>query len=60
MKEWTAYNLKTKRHCTILNPELVTLKNGRKALRGVASDDRKTTVVKILGPSALAEWEGQS
>jgi hypothetical protein len=57
MKEWTAYNLKTKQHCTILNPQLVTLKNGRKALRGTASDDAVTTVVKILGPQALAEWE---
>lgn len=57
MKEVTAYNLKTKRHVTILNPELVTLKNGRKALRGTASDDGKTTVIKILSPAAAAEWE---
>jgi hypothetical protein len=57
VNEVTAYNLKTKKHTTMLNPELVTLKNGRKALRGVASDDGKTTVVKMLSADAIAEWE---
>lgn len=57
MKEATAYNLRTKKQVKMMNPELVTLKNGRKALRGIAEDDGKTTVVKILGAKALAEWE---
>jgi hypothetical protein len=57
MKEVTAYNLKTKKQVKMLNPELVTLKNGRKALRGLAGDDGKTTVVKILSAESLAEWE---
>jgi hypothetical protein len=57
MKEVTAYNLKTKKHVAMLNPELVTLKNGRKALRGIAADDGKTTVVKILSEAAVADWE---
>jgi hypothetical protein len=57
MKQVTAYNLKTKKQVKMLNPELVTLKNGRKALRGVAADDGKTTVVKMLSTEAIAEWE---
>jgi len=57
VKEVTAYNLKTKQHTTMLKPELVTLKNGRKALRGVAADDGKTTVVKMLSADAITEWE---
>jgi hypothetical protein len=57
VKEVTAYNLKTKKQVKMLKPELVTLKNGRKALRGVAADDGKTTVVKMLSAEAIAEWE---
>ena len=57
MKEVTAYNLKTKEQVKMVNPEMVTLKNGRKALRGVAGDDGKTTVVKMLSADAIAEWE---
>lgn len=60
VKDFTAFNLKTKRRCKILNPELVTLKNGRKAVRGVASDDQTTTVVRILSPEAAKEWESDS
>jgi hypothetical protein len=44
-----AFNLRTKRTCTIRGPQMVTLKNGRKAIRGVASDDGVTTVIRILG-----------
>lgn len=57
VKQWTAYNMKTRKACAIVDPAVVTLKNGRKAIRGVASDDLVTTVVRILGPEALAEWE---
>jgi hypothetical protein len=60
MKDLTAFNLRTKKRCNILKPELVTLKNGRKAVRGVASDDGATTVVRILSPEAAKEWEMQS
>ena len=56
MTEFKAYNLKTKSACTIVNPELVTLKNGRPAVRGVASDDGVTVVVRILSPKAAAEF----
>lgn len=52
MTEFKAFNLKTRRPCTIVNPELVTLKNGCPAVRGTASDDGVTTVVRILSQQA--------
>jgi hypothetical protein len=56
--EWKAFNLKTKQSCTILNPQIVTLKNGRKAVRGIASDDGATPVVRILSAKAVQELSG--
>jgi hypothetical protein len=49
MNEYSAFNLRTRKQCTILNPEIVTMKNGRKAVQGTASDDGKTKVFRILG-----------
>jgi hypothetical protein len=46
--ELPAYNLRTRQKCTIKEPEIVTMKNGRKAVRGIASDDGKTRVFRIL------------
>jgi hypothetical protein len=53
--EYKAFNLRTRKECTILNPEVVTMKNGRKAVKGVASDDAKTRVFRILGAKEAAE-----
>jgi hypothetical protein len=53
--EYKAFNLRTRKECTILNPEVVTMKNGRKAVKGVASDDGKTRVFRILGAKEAAE-----
>ena len=55
MKEFKAFNLRTRKECTIMNPEIVTMKNGRKAVQGVASDDGKTKVFRILGAKEAAE-----
>lgn len=55
MKEISAFNLRTRKKCTILEPEIVTMKNGRKAVRGLASDDGKTKVFRILGAAEAAE-----
>lgn len=52
MPEIQAFNLRTRTACTITNPELVTLKNGRPAVRGVASDDGVTIVMRILNAKA--------
>jgi hypothetical protein len=55
MNEINAYNLRTRKTCTILNPQLVTLKNGRKAVRGLASDDSKTPVFKMVSEAQAKE-----
>jgi hypothetical protein len=54
-KEFKAFNLRTRRECTILEPVIVTMKNGRKAVQGIASDDGKTKVFRILGAKEAAD-----
>jgi hypothetical protein len=58
-REFTAFNLRTRQECTILNPEIVTMRNGRKAVQGTASDDGKTRVFRILGAKDIAETSAQ-
>jgi hypothetical protein len=53
--EYKAFNLRTRKECVILNPEVITMKNGRKAVQGLASDDGKTKVFRILGAKEAAE-----
>jgi amphi-Trp domain-containing protein len=53
--EFKAFNLSTRQECTILNPEIVTMKNGRKMVQGLASDDRKTKVTRILSAGVAAD-----
>ena len=63
MKELIAYNFKTRNKCEIINPELVTLKNGRKAIKGPAADDRQTKVFTMISDAAAKEFQqapGQS
>ena len=57
MSDIPAYNLRTRQQCKILNPEVVTLKNGRKAIRGLASDDGKTIVMRMMSPAAIEAFE---
>jgi hypothetical protein len=57
MKEVTAYNVRTRKKSTIQNPELVTLKNGKKALKGIAADDGKTVLYRMISESEAKEWE---
>jgi hypothetical protein len=59
--EYKAFNLRTRQECTIKDPEVVTMKNGRMAVRGVASDDGKTPVFRILSATdAKALGAGKS
>jgi amphi-Trp domain-containing protein len=53
--EFKAFNLSTRQECTILNPEIVTMKNGRKMVQGLASDDHKTKVSRILSADVAAD-----
>lgn len=55
----TAYSLKLRKAVEIANPKLVTLKNGRKAVRGVAAEDPSSTVFRILSDKDVAEVEKQ-
>ena len=55
----TAYSLQLRKTVEIANPKLVTLKNGRKAVRGVAAEDPSSTVFRILSDKYVAEVEKQ-
>ena len=51
MEKLTAYCLALRRKCEILEPSVVTLKNGRKAVRGRAKDAPQFTVFRIVSDS---------
>jgi len=55
----TAYSLQLRKTVEIANPKIVTLKNGRKAVRGVAAEDPSSTVFRILSDKDVAEVEKQ-
>ena len=55
MAELTAYSVKLKKTVVIKNPELVTLKNGRKAVRGVAEEDPSSRVFRIVSDEQAEE-----
>lgn len=55
MVELTAYSVKLKKMVAIQEPELVTLKNGRKAVRGVAAEDPSSKVIRIVSDKDAEE-----
>ncbi len=58
MVELKAYSVKLRKMVTIKDPELVTLKNGRKAVRGVASEDPSSKVIRIVSDKQAEEIRG--
>ena len=58
MIELTAYSLKLRKTVAIKNPELVTLKNGRKAVRGVTAEDPSSKVFRIVSDKQAEEIRG--
>ena len=48
-KEWIAYDVKARKKVKMVDPELVTLKNGRKALRG-KSKETGISLFRIISP----------
>ena len=54
----TAYSVKLKKVVEIANPKIVTMKNGRKAVQGVA-EDPSSKVFRILSDKDVAEVEKQ-
>ena len=59
MEGLTAYCLALRRTCEILEPKVVTLRNGRKAVRGRAKDAPEYTVFRILSESEAQQVESQ-
>ena len=55
MDKLTAYSVKLKKVVEIKDPELFTMKNGRKAVRGVAADDPSSKVFRILGKNDVED-----
>ena len=55
----TAYSLKLRKRVEIKDPKIVTMKNGRKAVQGVAAEDPSSKVFRILGDKELAAIEKQ-
>ncbi len=58
MGELTAYSLTLRKMVAIKDPELVTLKNGRKAVRGVAAEDPSSKVIRIVSDKQAEEIRG--
>lgn len=58
MVELKAYSVKLRKMVDIKDPELVTLKNGRKAIRGVASEDPSSKVIRIVNDKQAEELRG--
>ena len=55
----TAYSVKLKKVVEIAEPKIVTMKNGRKAVQGVAKEDPSSKVFRILSDKDVAEVEKQ-
>ena len=55
MVEMTAYSVKLRKVVVIKDPELVTLKNGRMAVRGVAEEDPSSTVTRFVSDNQAEE-----
>lgn len=55
---WTAYSVKEKAQVEIMNPEIVTMKNGRKALQGMSAAGNK--VFRILSAADAEKFEKES
>jgi hypothetical protein len=50
-----AYSVKLRKMVEIQDMELVTMKNGRSAVRGVAKEDPTSKVFRILGKDQVEE-----
>ena len=55
MDELKAYSIKLRKMVSIKDPEVVTLQNGRKAVRGVAAEDPSNKVIRIVSDKQAEE-----
>ena len=51
----TAYSVKLKKVVEIANPKIVTMKNGRKAVQGVAAEDPSSKYLELATRSCRVE-----
>ena len=58
MVDLRAYSVKLKKMVVIKDPELVTMKNGRKAVRGVSAEDPSSKVFRIVSDKEAEEIRG--
>jgi hypothetical protein len=57
MKEILAYNVKTRQKTAIKNPQMVTMKNNRKATNGVAAEDGKTKLYRMISEDEARSFQ---
>jgi hypothetical protein len=57
MEGLSAYCFGLRRSCEILEPRVVTLKNGRKAVRGRAKDAPQYTIFRMVSDSEAKQVE---
>ena len=58
MDELKAYSIKLRKMVSIKDPEVVTLKNGRKAVRGVAAEDPSSKVIRFVNAEQAEKIQG--
>ena len=59
MEGLTAYCLPLRRTCEILEPRVITMKNGRKAVQGKAKDAPQYTIFRIVSDSEAKQLESK-
>ena len=57
-EEWMAYDVKARKKVKLVDPQLVTLKNGRKALKG-KSMETGNTLFRIISPKDAEKFSSK-
>ena len=57
-KDWIAYDVKARKKVKLVNPELVTLKNGKKALKG-KSMETGISLFRIISPEDAKKFSAK-
>ena len=57
-KDWIAYDVKARKKVKMVDPELVTLKNGRKAIKG-KSVETGISLFRIISPEDAEKFSSK-
>ena len=57
-KEWVAYDVKARKKVKMVDPKLVTLKNGKMALKGTSAETG-ISLFRIIGPEDAKIFKSQ-